>query len=196
MKDLIDINTIIENVPDKTQDKNTTSHKFKHDLFNFFNELDINFCVEIGTSNGWTTGILSRVCNNVITIDNDMNNLERAMQHNTDYDNIEYMHGDVYNSDWGLEYNIDLAFIDCVHDYIHVDNDIKNSIKYSSANMYLVFDDYGLVNEVKRAADDWIETKKIQFVAHIGDSAGIKYPHRNDAILYDSEGIICKYTKN
>ena len=186
----------MQNIPDKTQDKNTTSHKFKHDLFNFFNKLDINFCIEIGTYDGWTTRILSNLCNNTTTIDHDINHLKKAMQHNDDYYNMEYMHGDVYNSDWGLDDTIDLVFIDCVHDYRHVESDIENSIKYASTNMYLVFDDYGLVSEVKRAVDDWVESKKIQFVTHIGDSAGTKYPHRNDAILHDSEGIICKYIKN
>ena len=126
--------------------------------------MDINFCIEIGTYDGWTTRILSNLCNNSTTIDHDINHLKKAMQHNNDYYNIEYMQGDVYSSDWGLEDTIDLVFIDCVHDYRHVESDIENSIKYASTSMYLVFDDYGLVSEVKRAVDDWVESKKIQFV--------------------------------
>ena len=51
---------IFDNVPDKRQDKNTTSLKFKRDLIEFFGEdYKDKTCLEIGTHRGYTTKILS-----------------------------------------------------------------------------------------------------------------------------------------
>jgi len=51
---------ILKGIPDKRQDKNTTSLKFKKDLIEFFGEdYKDKICLEIGTSKGYSTRLLS-----------------------------------------------------------------------------------------------------------------------------------------
>ena len=51
---------LLNNIPDKTEDKNTTSLKFKKDLISYLGDkYKDKVCVEIGTSKGYTTRILS-----------------------------------------------------------------------------------------------------------------------------------------
>ena len=48
---------ILDSIPDKTQDKQTTSLKFKQDVIEFFKDKNLDTCLEIGTNHGWTTRI-------------------------------------------------------------------------------------------------------------------------------------------
>ena len=59
----VDIESMLSNMPDKLEDTNTTSKKFKRDLHNFLshhlpNSKDMK-ALELGTSHGYTTGILA-----------------------------------------------------------------------------------------------------------------------------------------
>ena len=51
---------ILKDIPDKRQDKDTTSLKFKHQLIEFFqdDEWRNKTCLEIGTNKGYTTRVL------------------------------------------------------------------------------------------------------------------------------------------
>ena len=51
---------ILNGIPDKTQEKNTTSLKFKKDLIEYLgDDYKDKTCLEIGTNKGYTTRILS-----------------------------------------------------------------------------------------------------------------------------------------
>ena len=64
------IQEILKGIPDKRKYKETTSLKFKEDVYNAFKEIGQEYtCLEVGTNHGHTTRILSFIFNHVITID-------------------------------------------------------------------------------------------------------------------------------
>jgi len=178
---------ILENIPDKRQNKNTTSLKFKTDIINYFKDLNLDKCIEVGTSQGYSTRVLSFLFNEVITLENNIDCIHHAINFNSDRTNITYLHGDVYNSDWDVT-SADAAFIDCVHTYDAVMYDIKQSLNRHVK--YLIFDDYGIDLKMKHAIDDFIKTQKDIEITYIGEPAGSE--PRIGKPLKDWEGLIIK----
>ena len=184
---------ILNKVPDKRIDKNTTSLKLKEDLINFFKDKNLENCVEIGTSMGYSTYILSHIFKNVVSIDIDMGNIQNAMKFNTDRNNITFLYGDSTASEWDEDIKFDVSFIDADHSYDAVISDIKKSILHGKQGMYIVFDDYGLPEDkpcVKVAVDEMIANGTLEFVQHVGEPAGSE--PRIGRPLVDWEGIIAK----
>jgi len=194
---------IFKNVPDKSELNWTTTHKFKDDLLDYFgDEFKNKNCLEVGTFQGHTTRILSFLFNKVITIDINQEWIEKARNLNNDRNNIEYYVGDIY--DWiepgvtSLYYDtfkdeeVDVVFIDAIHKYHQVIFDTINSIK-TFGNIHLIYDDYGLLDEVKSAVDDMINTGMIEVVQYIGGQKDeLVNPTSVNKYLKDREGIICK----
>ncbi len=188
------------NIPDKREDKNTTSLKFKVDLVDYFANIEDsnNFvCTEVGTSLGYTTSVLAQLFSKVYTLEYDPNNVERAKKFNEKHSNIIYRNIDVYKDDWGVEEKVNVSFIDCVHEYIQVKTDIRNSLRKGKGEMYLVFDDYGLIPPVHQAIDDFIihdtgipGAPELVSVTYIGEPKGSDC--RRGKILSDWEGVIVK----
>ena len=90
----MNINEILKDIPDKRDDKNTTSLKFKKDLIEFFGDKYLNKkCFEIGTNRGYTTRILSFLFDKVKTVDIDTNLIEYSKLLNKDRNNIEHTNG-------------------------------------------------------------------------------------------------------
>ena len=193
-------NKILKGIPDKRQDTDTTSLKFKRDLIEFFEkDYQDKTCLEIGTNKGYTTRILSFLFKNVITCENDWDLLKFAEDVNKDRDNIEFLQMDVYQSNWNFE-DIDVVFIDCVHDYPNVIHDIQKSLQLVKPNeeLILVFDDYGLSKPprpdgyVKEAVDQYVdEHPTFDLVKYVGEEKGSDC--RPGKILKAEEGVICKY---
>jgi hypothetical protein len=184
---------ILNGIPDKRVDKNTTSLKFKQDLINFFQPLHMKNCVEIGTSLGYSTRVLSFLFDNVTTIDIDYQNIQKACSFNSDRGNITFLHGNASDSDWDADIKFDVSFIDANHLYDYVISDAKQSIKYGVDNMYIVFDDYGLpdsVPAVKMAVDEMISNDILKVIKYIGEPAGNE--PRIGRPLIDWEGVICQ----
>lgn len=188
---------IFDNVPDKRQDKNTTSLKFKRDLIEFFGEdYKDKTCLEIGTHRGYTTKILSSLFNKVITCEVNKDLQDFAKVVNKDNTNVEFLLKDVYNTSWDFN-DIDVVFIDCDHEISSVLKDIKNAISLCKPNdsILIVFDDYGLVNPwegVKEAIAKYDNDHRFQIIREIGEPKGSDCNPR--ANLRDVEGVICKYT--
>ena len=188
---------IFDNVPDKRQDKNTTSLKFKRDLIDFFGEdYKDKTCLEIGTHRGYTTKILSSLFNKVITCEVNKDLQDFAKVVNKDNTNVEFLLKDVYNTSWDFN-DIDIVFIDCDHEISSVLKDIKNAISLCKPNdsILIVFDDYGLVNPwegVKEAIAKYDNDHRFQIIREIGEPKGSDCNPR--ANLRDVEGVICKYT--
>ena len=198
---MLDAKTILKDIPDKRQDKDTTSLKFKEQLINFFgDEWKDKTCLEIGTNKGYTTRVLSFLFKKVITCENNLELFQFAMNINQDRDNIEFQQKDVYNTQWDFE-DVDVVFIDCIHEYPAVMMDINNSCRLTKPNesMILVFDDYGLpkppgrLKDVKDAVDDVVkQEERFEVVKFIGEPKGSDC--RPGKILKDHEGVICKFT--
>ena len=188
----MNINEILKNIPDKRDNKGTTSIQFKKDLIDFFqkNEEKNNTIVELGTHNGYSTMVLSYLFENVITIDINYQNTLLAKSFNQNRDNIIFLTEDAYKySWWESDEDITAVFVDTVHEYDSVVLDINNCLKIDN-KCYIIFDDYGLFPDVKRAIDDSIESGKLKFITHIGEPSGSDC--RKGKTLKDWEGIICK----
>ena len=158
-------------------------------------------CVEIGTSRGYTTRVLSSLFRKVITCEIDESLVNFAKDVNKDRDNIEFITIDVYQdgaAKWDfVKEDVDVVFIDCDHKADHVLFDINNAIKLCKLNeeILIIFDDYGLNNMwkgVKEAVDAMCETPNFHIVKEIGQEEGWSY--RNNMTLRASEGVICTYS--
>jgi predicted O-methyltransferase YrrM len=183
----------MSDIPDKRQNKGTTSLVFKKDLWNFLSKHKFSVALEIGTHKGYTTRIISQFVDKIYTIDHNIENIDFAKKHNKKYsNNITYIHGDAYS---GYLRNlkidkIDLCFIDAVHDREHVMYDIETATQHSSSGLTIVFDDYGQFPEVKQSIDDLIEQGAMDTVQKIGETTG--QSPRIGKTLKDYEGIICR----
>lgn len=180
-------------IPDKRVDKNTTSLKFKQDLIDFFYPLQLKNCVEVGTSLGYSTRVLSFLFDDVTTIDIEYQNIQKALSFNSDRSNITFLHGNASESDWGIDIKYDVSFIDANHSYAHVISDAEQSIRNGIDHMYIVFDDYGLPEStpsVKMAVDEMLSNGTLKLIKYIGEPAGNE--PRQGRPLIDWEGIICQ----
>lgn len=186
----MDINQILENIPDKFQHKTTTSHKFKKDLFEFFNkpEFKNKVCLEIGSNIGYTTRVLSYLFKDVIGFN--LESVEIAEKFNSDRPNVRYYAQDVYKSTLPVDHG-DVFLIDAEHTYHAVIDDTIRSLNFKSSDKkYFIYDDYGAFPEIKQAISDLIEYNKIKIVKKIGHSPEENFTRK----LYDYEGLICMET--
>ena len=190
---------ILTEVPDKRNEKNTTSLKFKKDLIDYLgDDYKDKTCLEIGTHKGYSTRILSSLFKKVITCETNIEYIDFAEELNKDRDNIEFLQKDVYVSSWDFR-DIDVVFIDCNHEYSYVMSDIRNAISLCEDNdeLLIIFDDYGLDNPwrgVKDAVDELLDNDvRFNLVKFIGEHKGSDCNPR--ANLLDEEGIICTYSK-
>lgn len=191
---------ILTNIPDKTEYKNTTSLKFKRDLIEFFTNKELNVCLEIGTNHGHTTHILSHLFKEVYTIDLHQSNIDKAKDFNKERSNITYIVGDAYSDRSYKDVpRIDVCFIDCVHHYKQVMQDIQRALGNSSTGKtYLIFDDYGhpILTEVYQAVEDAIK-QGLYRETFIGEEAGFVIKKEPTTLTtIHQEGVILSYTKN
>ena len=191
------IKELLEEVgEDKHQNLTTTSFKFKTDLWNFFQGFQNKVAVEFGTHKGQTTKILSHLFKSVHTVNNTDN--EYAKQLNEDRTNIKYHNVNLYSPQvLFVDEAIDMFLIDAGHTYAHVIADLNRAFSMNcSEECYIVFDDYGLIPEVRAAVDYAIEQNSLTIVAEIGHEAGHNFGTGNkggeDRILQKSEGLITK----
>ena len=73
--------------------------KFKEDLFDYYKELGKDkHVLELGTSHGDTTRLLSFIFESVTTIDHNHENTMRAQKRNSDRSNIHYITANIYGN--------------------------------------------------------------------------------------------------
>ena len=190
---------ILNNLPDKTEYKNTTSRKFKSDLISFFKDKNLSVCLEIGTNHGHTTHVLSHLFEHVYTIDLHQSNIDIARKVNSDRSNINYITGDAYiASNYKNVPIIDVAFIDCMHTFEGVFTDIQTALSKCGENgIYLIFDDYahptstGVYEAIEHAIDEGLKRE-----IYIGQEKGFTFSQEvNPTTLIREEGIILSYGK-
>ena len=165
---------LLDTIPDKREDKNTTSLKMKQDLMDFFQPLDLKRCIE------------------VVTFELDDKTISYAKEFNKSRDNITFIKKDVYKGSWDLEGVFDVGFIDCCHHYSYVKKDIYNCLKYGVK--HIIFDDYGLPEEVpavKAVVDELLRNEEAVFIKYVGEPVGNS--PRVGKPLVDWEGIILKF---
>lgn len=182
----MNIDDIINKLPDKSNDYSTTSHKFKRELYQFCIDNDLKTGCELGSCMGYTTRIMANCLNKVYSVDV---NFEKNKTLNRDLDNIIYIKHNLYGPK-ALEIldNIDICLIDANHDYQYVLKDIKTAIGLGS--QYLVFDDYGLFKGVRRAVDESFDNLKWRLIDHIGMPP--KHNFGGGRMLLHHEGVIAQ----
>lgn len=187
---------------DKHTNPATTSNKFKTDLWNFVMQEYMwpqdKTAVEFGTHKGQTTRILSHLFGKVHTF-NLPGNFDKAMQLNSDRNNINYIGLDLYKTDvYDTPVNDSISFylVDAGHSTDQVLTDFSRlSIMNNTNPCYIVFDDYGLIYDVHDAVNYLLEYPVIEVVAEIGHPKG--YDFKNGRVLnLGPEGLICKLINN
>ena len=185
------VDKILNEVSHKDTAKYTTSKKFKKDLLDiFYNDKYKNSIIlELGTSQGQSTKMLSRVFKHVYTVEWDDWNIEQAKERCKDSNNITFIKTDLYGKEWDLP-KPDIVFIDAGHTYENVISDIENCIKHFNDPIF-IFDDYGLPpGEVKKAINDKINDGTLKLNKFIGESPETLV-HAGGTKFIDMEGCIC-----
>ncbi len=191
---MINIDDILSKVPDKRQDKNTTSHKLKIDLFEFFSESKWRdrVILEVACNKGYSTFLLSHIFKKVLAVELYTDLLDHAKKINQDRTNIEFIQHDIYQHPWNFP-DVDVIFIDADHRYESVISDTKNATTLLPNGGYIIYDDYGLPGAgVKHAVDDLItQNEHFNLIQHIGEGKGSQC--RVGKELIASEGLIIKF---
>jgi hypothetical protein len=185
----MNIDEILELVPDKSSDITTTSRRFKADVYNFFNspEFSDKTCLEIGCKNGYSTLILTYLFKTVYGINYDTVVSPDNFLKSKGRTNYSLFAQDVYKLGLPVA-NADVIFVDAVHTYAAVKMDIQNSLKLKSVGKkYFIFDDIGLYPEVRGAVYEAVDNKIIKIEKKIGYSPFDGFVR----LLEDYEGIIC-----
>ena len=181
------IEDLLKNIPDKFEHSTTTSHRFKKDLFEFFNkeEFKNKICVEWGSNLGYTTRVLSFLFKEVYGFNKV--EVDKAEKFNQDRSNVKYFAQDIYNTKISINEG-DIFLVDAEHTYHAVIDDTTRSLQFkSSGKKYFIYDDYGAYPEIKKAIDDLVEYNKIEIVKKIGYNNEEKFTRQ----LFDYEGVIC-----
>ena len=184
----MNIDEILKDIPDKFKHRTTTSHKFKKDVFEFFNkdEFKNKICIEWGSNLGYSTKVLSYLFKEVVGFNKDR--AVEAIEFNSKRTNVKYFTQDIYNTEIPVNEG-DVFFVDAMHTYDAVIDDTLRSLKFKSSlnKKYLIYDDVGSHQEIQNAINDLIKEGYIQIVKKIGYS-----PDENFVVkLNDYEGVIC-----
>ena len=147
----------------------TCSSKMRIDIADFFVSKKNYKIAEIGSHKGYSTKILSKIFSKVYAVDNSIEWTEFNKNFNEDATNIEYVMLDIYKDSWEiLPDDIEVSFIDAGHSYECCKSDILNSINQFKNLQYIIFDDYGVWDGVKKIVDELMENKTLLFEKFIG----------------------------
>jgi len=189
---------LLNNIVSKDSDKNTTSKKFKEDLFAYFNKPQFKAlkALELGCNNGYTTLVLSHLFKKVYAVDKDEWCIENAKNINKDRGNVIIEKKDVYIDSFSYPTDIRVIWIDAGHDY--------NSIKFDIArcknifnNPIFIFDDYAHPNVgVKQAIHELIDSGEVEKIEWIGElGKNLKSAKNTQFRENDYEGLILHLKK-
>ena len=192
---LVYLNSLLLNIPDKSEFKDTTTRKWKFDLVKFILESNVKSVLEIGSAKGHTTYTVSKFVDFVTSVEYSEGRLTESRSLNKDNTNITYYQDDVYQTDWTKYGYHDLVIIDCVHTFESVVQDIRNAC-INIRPKFIAFDDYSLFPEVRQAVDGFIEGEILEIVSRIGAPPGSVFSSaaNPNAVknLIDYEGVICR----
>lgn len=186
------VDEILNEVDHKDTAKYTTSRKFKKDIIDVFynDKFKDAVILELGTSQGQSTKMLSRIFKHVYTVEWNDWNIEQAKQRCEGCDNITFIKFDLYGKEWTDIPKADIVFIDAGHEYKDVISDIENSVKHLDNPIY-IFDDYGLPpGEVRRAIHEKVQDGTLMLNKYIGELPE-DLVHAGGTQFIDKEGCIC-----
>jgi SAM-dependent methyltransferase len=192
------IEQILSQVPNKRDNKDTTSYEFKKDLYDFFweNKWRDRSVLEVSCSRGYSSYLLSHLFKQVYAVDYTRDLLDFASKFNQSRGrkNIQFIQCDIYRTPyWAKLPKADVVFLDADHRYKSAVYDIRNAwTNILGIVGYIIVDDYGLPGSgVHRAVNDLVkENTRLTKVNYIGEPAG-SIPYRRK--LLDWEGVILKY---
>jgi hypothetical protein len=171
----------------------TCSDQMRYDIDVFFKDKRHFKIAEIGAHKGYTTKLLANIFSTVYAVDNSIEWTAMNKALNKAAGNIEYVMLDIYKDSWNiLPDDIEVSFIDAVHTYEGCKSDIVNSLKQFKNLQYIVFDDYGVWDGVKKIVDELIRNKTFIFERFIGIN---DVPGPNGIVKNVREGVICRINK-
>ena len=96
----------------------------------------------------------------------DRNSVGWQIKENTIYSSkIKQIYGDSASLDWStFDGPFDLVFIDGNHHYDYVCSDTKNAWKHLSLGGVIIWHDYGMIEDVSKAVDEFCSDKKVYVV--------------------------------
>jgi hypothetical protein len=171
----------------------TCSDQMRYDINEFFKDKKDYKIAEIGAHKGYTTKLLSNIFSTVYAVDNSIEWTAMNKELNKTAINIEYVMLDIYKNSWDiLPDDIEVSFIDAVHSYEGCKSDIVNSLKRFKNLQYIVFDDYGVWDGVKKNVDELILNKTFVLERFIGLT---NVPGPNGIVNNVHEGVICRINR-
>lgn len=195
IQDINEAAVVLNEVPDKSMWKTTTSRVFKLNLLQAVSNAEKTSWIELGAAQGHTTILLSKIAKSVFSIDIDPKNtqiIDSLHLANVSTSNID-LYGDSFANLMNTA-NFESALIDAVHQSDNVTQDIKNCLRAGVKTF--VFDDYGAFEAVKHVVDKFVDVSKqsgaLESTHFIGLPPGTSLPNTSFKVLKDWEGIIVK----
>jgi len=185
-----DENFILNRIENKSENKNTTSRKFKEDILRIFGGGDYKdkTILELGCHQGNTTRIYAECFGKVIAVEREKGNFEKTKENCSDVNNVEFINIDVYDKNFQIP-NVDIVHVDAGHTFQEVAYDIDRLTERLD-NPIFIFDDYGHEGRtVRDAINKKISDGKINLITHIGEDRG--YVAANNKTFIGREGVIC-----
>lgn len=183
----------INDIPDKSKWKTTTSKIFKLGILQYLTDTSKMSWIELGAAQGHTTHVLAHVANSILSVEIQEENCDKIRK--LGHQNVEAVSLDLYSDhfhNFMSSSKFDAAIIDAVHKYQNVISDIENC-KLAGVKIF-VFDDYGGFEEVRSAVNSFILDLKSKNINHrvnfIGAPPGTYFPNTSFKHLKHWEGVI------
>lgn len=193
---LVRAETEIAHAPDREGLCVTTSRAFKRDLASFFcaRGADRLVAVELGVFHGHTTAVLAAMFSQVLAVDVEPSYLQVAAAKCAQWRNVFYMAFDTYADPWRIlaAHRVDVVIIDADHKYEKVRSDTHNVLQHLPSARWLVFDDYGVEEDVRLVVHELLEVEALRWCWPMGRGKfGGGWYFDNFGQVNHSEGLLC-----
>ena len=180
---------ILNKIENKSENKSTTSRKFKEDILRIFGRgYEDKTLLELGSHQGNTTRVYSECFKKVIAVERDVVNYEKTKENCSDVNNVEFINMDVYDTNFKIP-NADVVHVDAGHTFQEVVYDIERLTNLLDKPTF-IFDDYGHEGTtVRDAINSKLSDGTIKLVTHIGEDKG--FVAANNKTFIGREGVIC-----